>query len=77
MADRPPDPGTGDDALGPDRTSVTPTPRWVKVSGIIAAAVILLVVIVLLIGGGHGPRRHLPSGGLGRTSASSVTEPAV
>ena len=24
MADRPPDPGTGDDALGPDRTSVTP-----------------------------------------------------
>ena len=41
------------------------------------AAVILLVVIVLLIGGGHGPRRHLPSGGLGPTSASSVTEPAV
>jgi hypothetical protein len=49
----------------------------VKVSGIIAAAVILLVVIVLLIGGGHGPRRHLPSGGLGPTAASSVTEPAV
>lgn len=34
------------------------TPRWVKVSLIIAVAVVLLVVILLVSGGGHGPGRH-------------------
>jgi hypothetical protein len=54
MADRPPYPGT---------------PRWVKVSGIIAFILALVVVIGLITGhagpGGHGPGRHIPSGGAG------------
>ncbi len=36
------------------------TPRWVKVSGIIAALVIVALVILALAGGEHGPGRHLP-----------------
>ena len=40
------------------------TPRWVKVSGIIAiAAIAVLVVVMALAGGDHGPGRHLPGGG--------------
>ena len=39
------------------------TPRWVKVSGIVALSLILLVVVVMVLGGGaHGPMRHIPSG---------------
>jgi hypothetical protein len=59
---------------GPDRESLTRTPRWVKVFGIIALVVVLLVVILLLTGGpgGHGPSRHA-SGGHGQQSTSSVT----
>jgi len=39
------------------------TPRWVKVSGIIAAVVMVAIVILALAGGGeHGPARHLPGG---------------
>jgi hypothetical protein len=40
------------------------TPRWVKVSGIIALAVLLLFVVVLVLKGpgGHGPGRHSPGG---------------
>jgi hypothetical protein len=35
------------------------TPRWVKISGIIAIVLILLVVIIMFISGGnHGPGRH-------------------
>ncbi|MBI4203331.1 MAG: hypothetical protein HY532_09500 [Chloroflexi bacterium] len=48
------------------------TPRWVKVSGIIAIVLVLVVAIVLFAGGGpgdHGPGRHTPSPG--------VTEPGV
>ena len=41
------------------------TPRWVKVSGIIALAVVLLLIILLLTGGNHGPGRHASSRGLG------------
>lgn len=49
MTDPPPYPGT---------------PRWVKVFGIIAIGLVLLVVILLLTGGpGHGPGRHMGSGG--------------
>ncbi|MBI4591459.1 MAG: hypothetical protein HY725_21745 [Candidatus Rokubacteria bacterium] len=59
MADPTPNPDTGDD------TRVRPpTPRWVKVFGIIGIVVVLLVVAVLLFGGGpggHGPGRHTPS----------------
>ncbi len=39
------------------------TPRWVKISGIIAIVIILLVVILMfIVGGNHGPGRHLPGG---------------
>lgn len=42
--------------------NVTSTPRWVKVSGVVALVVILLLVILLLNGGGHGPSRHMGGG---------------
>ena len=52
------------DAPGPDRESLTGTPRWVKVFGVIALVVVVLFVVVMLIGGGeHGPGRHTPGGG--------------
>jgi hypothetical protein len=38
------------------------TPRWVKVSGLIAAVVVVAIVILALAGGQHGPGRHLPAG---------------
>jgi hypothetical protein len=50
-----------------DRPSYPGTPRWVKVSGIIALVLALLVGIIHFTGaaGTHGPGRHLPSGGAG------------
>ena len=51
------------------------TPRWVMIVGIVVLVLALLVGIVLLtgVGGGHGPGRHLPSGGAGgHTPPSSV-----
>jgi hypothetical protein len=51
MADPPPYPGT---------------PRWVKVSGIVALVLVLLFVIMLITDPGrHGPDRHTRSGGPG------------
>ena len=46
----------------PDPLSYPGTPRWVKVSGIIAAALALAAVVVILtgVGGPHGPGRHMP-----------------
>ena len=35
------------------------TPRWVKVSGVIALVIVVLVVVLLL--SGHGPAQHLPA----------------
>jgi hypothetical protein len=66
---------TGDDTgAGLDRESLTGTPRWVKVFGIIALVVVLLVVLLLLTRGpgGHGPNRHT-SDGLRQPPISSVT----
>jgi hypothetical protein len=40
-----------------------PTPRWVKVFGIIAIVVIVLILVMLIAGGEHGPSRHQPGGG--------------
>jgi hypothetical protein len=46
----------------------TGTPRWVKVSGLVAIVVIVLFVVVTLVGGGeHGPGRHTPGGGSNTT----------
>jgi hypothetical protein len=69
MADPPRYPDTGDDTgVGPDRGPTTGTPRWVKVSGLIALIVILLFVIVMLVrgpgAGGHGPGRHTSIAGV-------------
>jgi hypothetical protein len=53
------------------------TPRWVRMSGIIALVLILLVGFMLLtgLGGHHGPRRHTPflGGPGGRTTPSGIT----
>jgi hypothetical protein len=56
-----------------DRSPYPGTPRWVKVSGLIALVLVLLVGIMLVTGGGgaHGPRRHMPSGD---TPPASVVE---
>lgn len=63
MADRPDDTDTGDEqVVRPDRESIG-TPRWVKVSGVIAILVVLLFIVVIVVGGGeHGPGRHAPVG---------------
>jgi hypothetical protein len=34
------------------------TPRWVKVSWIIAAVIVVVIVAALLFGGEHGPGMH-------------------
>ena len=42
--------------------SAPSTPRWVKVSAIVAVVVVLGVVALLVFGGGdHGPGRHSSS----------------
>jgi hypothetical protein len=72
MTDRPsyPDP----DATEPTTGASTSTPRWVKLSVLIALAVVVVVVIVMLVSGGeHGPGRH--SGG--DAPPSSVAEQHV
>lgn len=60
--------------LTPERQT-PPTPRWVKVFGIIAIVAVVLFVVLQFIGGGHGPGRHLPSGATNNTaSPANVTE---
>ena len=41
-----------------------PTPRWVKVFGIIALIILLLAAIIIAtdLGGEHGPGQHNPTG---------------
>jgi len=35
------------------------TPRWVKISGLIAIVLVLVILILMIFGGGnHGPGRH-------------------
>jgi hypothetical protein len=60
MADSSTHPDRGDDTgVRPDEGSTTGTPRWVKVSGVVALVLVLLVLVVmLLVGGNHGPGRH-------------------
>jgi hypothetical protein len=68
--DHPPPPTMTDPPLSPetdgrpDRDSTPSTPRWVKVSGIIAIVAVVLIAVMLLAGGGqHGPGRHLAPAG--------------
>jgi hypothetical protein len=50
------------------------TPRWVKVSAIIAVVAVVLVIIAVATGlGAHGPGRHAPSGD-GGTPPTAVPE---
>jgi len=45
-----------------ESTAYPGTPRWVKVSAIVALILILLIVVVMVLGGGeHDPMRHIPS----------------
>jgi hypothetical protein len=62
-----------------DLPSYPGTPRWVKISGIVAVVLALLLVIAAIFGGGrHGPGRHLPSGDAGGDTqpASVADDPA-
>jgi hypothetical protein len=34
------------------------TPRWVKISGIVAALVVVVLLVAMLSGGQHGPWQH-------------------
>jgi hypothetical protein len=80
MTDPPPTPtAAATPASGPAADRPPGTPRWVKVSGIIALALVLLVVVMLLVGGGpggHGPGRHIPGGNTpgSQTPPSGVPE---
>ncbi len=82
MSDSPPYPdsnlGSGGTAAGSDRGSISGTPRWVKVFGLVALAVVLAFVILLLTGGGagHGPSRHAQSdaGAAASSPSASVGE---
>ena len=77
-----PDPylDTSDDpGAGRDRESTAGTPRWVKVSAVLALALVLLVGVMTLAGGGsggHGPGRHTGSGDSGGARPPSGVEPA-
>jgi hypothetical protein len=53
------------DAFGDSgRGSGPGTPRWVKVSGILALIALVVLVVMLVAGGGqHGPGRHAADGG--------------
>lgn len=74
MADPPrtPDsrPGASDDTdVRAGRGSTSGTPRWVKVSGVIALVLGLLLAVMMLFGGGrHGPAQH---SGLGERGAET------
>jgi hypothetical protein len=64
MTDPPAYPGAGDDTGAEADSGPAPgTPRWVKVSGVVAVVVVLLIVVLLLVGeGDHGPGRHTGTG---------------
>jgi hypothetical protein len=58
----------------PDREPAAGTPRWVKVSGIVAACLVALVIAMLL--SGHGPGRHMGHDGLGgHTAHANIAMP--
>jgi hypothetical protein len=88
MADRPPVRGSGADRTrkrlpGPwvpnwttprPAETTTPTPRWVKVFGIVGVVLLLLIVVMLLTG--HGLGLHMHSGLGDRTAPAGHTAPA-
>jgi len=52
----------GSAMTGSGLSSVTNTPTWVKVFGVVVI-VLMLLVGAMLLGGGHGPGAHVPSNG--------------
>ena len=62
------DPTSGADSARSDedrgfRSRREPTPRWVKVVGIVVGVLLVLVILLMVFGGGnHGPGRHLSAG---------------
>lgn len=60
MADQPQDTDESDDTTNTEPNDVHHTPRWVKISGIVAIAVVVVFVILQLTGLApeHGPGRH-------------------
>ncbi len=80
MADLPPYPDSNDDTgVQPTADRPPSTPRWVKVTGIIAGVLVLVFVTLRLTGtmgvGEHGPDQHIPSGDAGgQVAPSSVME---
>ena len=59
-----------------DRPAYPGTPRWVKISAIVALALVLLVVAVMAVAGGeHGPGRHVPGGGAGHGPPTGQVAP--
>jgi hypothetical protein len=63
MADTASRPESGDETgLEPDRGSITGTPRWVKVFGIVALVLVLAFIILHLTGRGFSHGDHTGSG---------------
>lgn len=58
MSDPPDYPEPDDTGSPPDGESTPSTPRWLKMSAIMAIVVVVLVVVLLVAVGGHGPGRH-------------------
>ena len=72
---------TGQGGTEPPASEPPATPRWVKVTGIVAVLIVLAALVKVLFGGGvggHGPEMH---GGLGGTPAgvsdSAAAAPAL
>lgn len=64
-----------EDSQKPDHGSSASTPRWVKVSVVIAIVLALLVVIMLIFGNGeHGPGRHIKTNNSSGTPMLKVYE---
>lgn len=75
MADRPP---SNDTDAEPERSSRTPTPRWVKMFALAVGVLVLLAVLVMVLGGGnHGPARHQSGGPAGNSQAPVVAAAAA
>jgi hypothetical protein len=63
--------GQSDGSDEADRASSEPgTPRWVKISLIIAAIVVVLILAALLFGREHGPGMHSAPSNEGHMSSA-------
>jgi hypothetical protein len=74
MSDTPLDPDHDQDpGTGADRAT-TGTPRWVKVSLIIAIVLVVAFIVSRFLGIQHGPGLHSPPRTLGGHASIIVTE---